>query len=158
MICWRQRHMPTSWGPSSHFGELKILGSYWLKEFSELSVTDLNTRIINRKESPIPGLNRKRYTLQLLQEINYPSNSVNDQPSSPWIVTFLQWTFTQNNFLQLFFFSTWNGIPLLYLWVLSMAFAIAIGRGTHLVYSPICQELWRIWNLTLSAMEQASLL
>lgn len=65
---------------------------------------------------------QKKCTLHLLQEIDPLSNSVNEKPSSPWSLTFLQQTFFQNCPFQVFsikkhFFFTLLDLP--------MAFAIA---------------------------------
>ena len=54
-----------------------------LSKYHSRSITDPNRMIFNREGSSITSPNRKRCTLHLLQEINYPSNSVNEKSSSP---------------------------------------------------------------------------
>lgn len=63
----------------------------------ELSITDPQ-KILNRKESLITGSNRKKRTLHLLQEINYPSNSANEKLSLSLSTNGLSFKTTPPNF------------------------------------------------------------
>lgn len=94
-------------------------------QLQKLSITDLKTKIISRKESSIIGCIREEYKLHLLYETDYPSNSANEKLSSPWTLTFLQWIFVQNSPSQLARFSLENNFPLLC--VLDLHIVLAVG-------------------------------
>ena len=83
----------------------------------ELSIIDLNRRVINRKEQSVIGPDRKRCTLYLLQDISKKkkgiSNSANEKPSPPWTLTFLQGPLVPNKSPQLLSLPLAKNVPLL---------------------------------------------
>lgn len=91
-----------------------------------LILYNINYRENCSSETPIRitnyNPNRKRCTSHLLSKITTPAT----QPSSPWTLTFIQWTFIQNNLSQFPHFSLQNYILLRCSVDLPMAFVIAI--------------------------------
>ena len=115
----------------------------------ELSIIDLNRRIINRKEQSVIGPDRKRCTLYLLQ---YISNSANEKLSPPWSFTFAQCPLVQNKSSQLLSLSLSKNVPSSPLCAICLCFchsllvllcdSPAISESTHFVGEKILKFLF----------------
>lgn len=103
----------TKWSWEARRGSFHLI--LYNINYRENCPSETPTRITNYNP------NRKRFTSHLLSEITTPAT----QPSSPWTLTFIQWTFIQNNLSQFPPFSLQNYILLHCSVDLPMAFVIA---------------------------------